>query len=377
MSDSEKILNDVSEIEETGYIEAYVRFNDDFDRDYCFLFKASDTFRDVLKVFKTLPMSLRPNVFYNLIPVAFNVSTSPGYLTDSGTVLFDYQVTKEQFLKKVDLDDKISDKIWPGQLIVPVWQYDYFSFYSFITFLIVWLYTDLPDSISPTPGICFTNQISKIASKIAGHFHYDHISQLLVADLYDPVPIMQQVLFFGFHVIKVLAILAYVNTGAFNPMKVIKFLGEKAKTGITKEELLEIGWTGSKRAPPDEYRAFYKKAKIEEAGGVLYAHQHGILENLKHIGVFLGKGEGYNTPLDEKSTLKDLLDETKPKFTLNYQYFAALGQLLIDYTEQDGVDVEKEVKRYRTFGMLNPGPVITKIVEKRKKYGDTSLLDLL
>ena len=53
--------------------------------------------------------------------------------------------------------------------------------------LACWLYTDLPDFISPTPGICLTNQMTKLMAWVLVQFGKDRFAETLLADLYDTV----------------------------------------------------------------------------------------------------------------------------------------------------------------------------------------------
>lgn len=389
MAEEEKILNDLNETEESGFLETYVRFNDDLEKDYCFQVKNSSVFKDLYKIFKTLPISLRPNMFYNSLPIGFTVSTAPGYLTDDGALLFSYETSDEKYLKKVSINDKISDNIWPGQLIIPIWEFNSFGFYSFLTFLLVWLYTDLPDFISPTPGLCLTNQVSKLAAYLVTNLGYEKLAKTLTDDIQAPVSNLAQIGFFIFHIIKVSVIFLFIHTGAFNPIKLFRWKRSDVPQTITKEGLISIGWTGVRRACPDEYKDFYRDYKIKEYGGMVPAHQAGLFDKLKNLGVFLGDGEGFNTPLDNKSTLKDLLPppeeqdvEEKPgmrddskliKFTLNYEYFAQLGEFFQRYTAQEDSNLVEAIKQFRRYGILHSPEVVQKIVTNRKKFGDAKL----
>lgn len=368
----EKIIDDVIEVEDTGYVETYIRFNDDLEKDYCFQVKTSDSFKDLFKIFKTLPIALRPNLFYNSLPLGFYVSTAPGYLTEDGGLLFSYETSEERFKKKVRNSDKVSDHIWPGQLLIPIWEFNYFGFYSFLTLLLVWLYTDLPDFISPTPGICLTNQVSKILSSVADYFGQQGLSKALFDDIHES-SIMAQCFFFVFHIVKLGIIFLFIHTGAFNPIQLFKLHRAPVQAAVTKEQLLDIGWTGTRRACPDEYKDFYRDYKIKEHGGMIPAHQAGVFDKLKNLGVFLGLGEGFNTPLDNKSTIKDLLNEENEKFTLNYQYFAQLGEFFQTYTNEHESNLIEAIKQFRRYGILHSNDTIAKIVKNRKNRGDSRI----
>ena len=59
---------------------------------------------------------------------------------------------------------------------------------------------DLPDFISPTPGICLTNQVSKILSSVADYFGQQGLSKALFDDIHES-SIMAQCFFFVFNLL--------------------------------------------------------------------------------------------------------------------------------------------------------------------------------
>ncbi|KAK6203628.1 glucose signaling factor 2 [Scheffersomyces amazonensis] len=362
------------------YFEVYIRFNDDMEKDYCFQIKTTKTFKDLYKIFDTLPIALRPSVFYDAKPIGWSISTSPGYLTEDGNFLFDYDANKHS--KHVtDINEKVSDKVWPGQLLLPEWQFNYFNFYAFLTFLLVWLYTDLPDFISPTPGICLTNQMTRLLSKVALYFNQKKLSQMLIEDIDDPVAIAGQVIFFSIHIIKCLVIFGLLYTGAFNPIKLIRLGARNIKLEVSKEELIELGWTGTRKATPDEYREYYREYKIKEHGGMIAAHKAGVFESLKNLGCLLEDGEGYSTPIDTEVTFDDLLKEVNTdenedegeilhdfKLTLSYEYFGQLDTHFAKFIEdKEGAELTEQIKLYRRYGWLFSNDVVKNIVNKRKQ----------
>lgn len=369
---NEKIIEDVSEVEDAGLIEAYIRFNDDEEKDYCFQIQVSSVFSDLDKIFNGLPISLRPSIFFNSRPVGYAVLTLPGYLTEDGALLFSYEVSKKEFQKRVLPSDRISDKVWPGQLILPVWEFNYFGFYGFVLFLLGWLYTDLPDFISPTPGICLTNQLSLLAGGLLTKYGQHRIAGLFLDDLEAEVSITAQILFFIVHIVKCLFIFIALYIGMFNPIRVLK-LGDAPPKDVSKEQLVAMGWTGARRATPEEYKEFYRDYKIKEHGGMIPAHEAGLFKKLENLGVFLGRGEGFHTPLDDKSTLKDLLEEDHEKFTLNYQYLVKLGQFFESYTAENDSNMAEAIKQFRRYGILHSDEVISKIVSLRKARGDSKI----
>lgn len=376
---SEKQAPEVDEHNE--YFDIYVRFNEDMEKDYCFQIKTTTTFRDLFKIFNTLPIALRPSIFYEAKPVGFEVSTSPGYLTEDGNFIFEYDAHK-QTKKIANLDDKVSQHVWPGQLILPVWVFNDFGFYSTIAALATWLYTDLPDFISPTPGICLTNTLSQLAAKVAIHFGYPNVANTLVEDIGKSIAIPGQLIFFVFHLLKIAAIFGLLYSGMFNPVKLLRFARKNIRDEITKEELIELGWTGTRKATPDEYNEYFREYKIKEHGGMIQAHRAGLFDIMKNLGCHLGPGEGYNTPIEHKGTFKELLDqaldEENPTFKLelNFEYFGQLGLLFTQYVDdKEGSELTDYIKQYRRYGLLYSNDNIKKIVEKRKHASVANKLD--
>ncbi|EGV60001.1 glucose repression protein [Yamadazyma tenuis] len=366
MSDEKNIVDAAQEAEE-GFLECYIRFNDDAEKDYCFQVSVNTQFNDLFRIFSTLPISLRPSIFYSQKPAGFKISTAPGYLTDDGAILFDHDATSEKYLQTIDLSDKIGDKIWPGQLIVPVWERNTFGYYAFVTGLLVWLYTDLPDFVSPTPGICLTNQMSKFVCWVLTKLGKPDLGKVFIEDLYDETGIAPQMVFFCMHLIKVSIIYLLVNLGIFNPIKLFKIPGTKGiKKDVTRDELLHLGWTGSKRSTIEEYREYYRNFRIKQYKSIVEAQQDGLFTRLRVLGVQLKDGEGYNTPLDKKSTLKDLLNKDDIKFTLNYAYLAKLSNLFEKHIGEPEVDINEAVKQFRRYGLCKRDSVIEEIVELRK-----------
>lgn len=360
----------MSEKDQDSALEIYVRFNDDMEKDYCFQVSTTTAFRDLLKIFDTLPISLRPNIFYDPRPIGFQVSTAPGYLTEDGALLFSYETSQKKYIKNVKLDETVAKNCWPGQLVLPVWEFNSFAYYSFCSFLLVWLYTDLPDFVSPTPGICLTNQLSRLAAMLAMYFGYPRIAEIVISDVQEPAMIGAQCVFFVFHILKTLAIFFVIYTGMFNPARVFRF-GKKETKEVTKDVLIELGWTGSKRANADEYKDFYREYKIKELGGMVPAHQAGLFQKLKKLGVFLGDGEGFNTPISAKNKFSDIGEK---KFVLSYEYFVKLGEFFEGHTQdKEAAGLNDAIKQFRRYGLLHSDAEISEIVSKRKEEGDSKL----
>ena len=117
-------------------------------------------------------------------------------------------------------------------------------------------------------------------------------------------------------------------------MRVFRLTPRSVKLDVTKEELVKLGWTGTRKATIDEYKEYYREFKINQHGGMIQAHRAGLFNTLRNLGVQLESGEGYNTPLTEENKLRTMRqiveDAKKPDFKLklSYEYFAELGYVL-------------------------------------------------
>lgn len=132
-----------------------------------------------------------------------------------------------------------------------------------------------------------------------------------------------------------------------------------------KLELISLGWTGTRKATLDEYKEFYREYKIKEVGGIVKASKMGLFEKLKEPGVNLKFGEGFQSDLSNKTTLKDL--EANPeKFILNFDWFALVGENYENYLATESTDKAQDVKNFRRYGPLVASDRIKKIVEGRK-----------
>ena len=366
-------MEDNAADEDTAFLDIYIRFNDDQEKDYCFQITTTTRFNDLYKIFETLPIALRPSLFYHPQPIGFRKSTSPGYLTEDGNFLFDEEAGKTKS-SVIPGDELINSHVWPGQLILPEWQFNDFAFYSTVALLLTWLYTDLPDFISPTPGICLTNQITKLLSVAAIKFGYSNVAKLLLQDIEDDVSIVLQCIFFAFHLIKVGFLFGFLYTGAFNPIRLFRMPGSVAPKP-TKEQLVELGWTGTRKATIEEYRDYYREFKIQEHGGMIQAHQAGLFNILRHLGVQLQAGEGYNTPLvknNMKKTMKEIVNEAETnasnfKLQLSYEWFAELGYVFAANSDgKEGKELAELIKQFRRYGLLISDRRIKQVVQARK-----------
>lgn len=367
-------------------MEIYVRINDDFENDYAFQVSKEDTFQSkTMKIFDEKDglsqfMVLRPSIFHKDYPIGLYKSTHPGFLTENGCLIFHYDADKPQYLEELDLTKKkIWEQLWPGQLVVPKWEKSKQTIVIYTLIILVWLYTDLPDIISPTPGICLTNQLSKKIMVLANSFGYPGVAAKLAEEIkVNSAGVVAQWLFFVLHIVKVLLITSFFYTGLANPISFNPWRFYKTRTVVIskqnlklKEILRSVGWIGAKRATYDDYRDTYYKYAIEKAGGPVPAYKSGAMKKAANPGIALTSGEGFQTPLDKRfdgSTFK-VMEESR-KFVLSEEYFIQLEKDLksnIKDCEGDVPKINAEIRRFRRYGLFECGEEVSKLVEQRKE----------
>ena len=68
-------------------------------------------------------------------------------------------------------------------------------------------------------------------------------------------------------------------------MRVFRLTPRSVKLDVTKEELVKLGWTGTRKATIDEYKEYYREFKINQHGGMIQAHRAGLFNTLRNLGV--------------------------------------------------------------------------------------------
>lgn len=387
-------------------MEIFIRMNEDDEKDYCFAVNENDTFGDLDQIFKKLPLKLSPSIFYERYPAGYSINQAPGLLTLSGGLLFGDDAGKTKYTKIVSKDDKIAETCWPGQLIMPVWRKDSTIELTAYSALFIWLYTDLPDFISPTPGICISNQIIKLGCHLLKRFGALALGEALEQDLLDEYSPVLQCVFFFLHIIKIFVIWLALYTGLINP---ISFVPGAKLPKIDRDDLLNIGWTGARKATFVQFHTKYRNLQIAKCGGILKAHSDGILEKLRKTTLKLGEGEGWSTPVpkdpfNDPVNLKTLAKSKK--FQLCYDLIAkqaiSFQKKIIEIENEEkknsevdsnttttatAKDTESQeelnhqeklaaaVKDFRRFGPLDTTPDIQEIVDKRFALGDGTVSD--
>ncbi|TID13599.1 hypothetical protein CANINC_004861 [Pichia inconspicua] len=338
--------------------DIYIRMKYSADSDFCFQVTSSTSFRDLFKIFKTVPIVLSPSIFYDQIPIGFAISQHPGYLSRTGAIIFDTNAHDQKYLKNVDLDAKLKDNVLPGQLIVPHFQERTFLKYSIISLLLVWLYTDLPDFISPTPGICLTNHATVFITYVLREWlNLPQQAQRFYDDIFEPVGIVGQCIYFIFHIVKIAMFYLILWAGMFNPYK-FSLVRQKLDS-LTKDDLIEIGWTSAVKAQKLQYQDEYRKFLIAQHGSIMNIFKAGKLGYIKECVIELKNGEGYASSLPQTDDIEVPFKLTFDLLMKERAYFNRRLQSL------EPSKIFEEIKKYRTFGPKYPCPELQTLVDKK------------
>lgn len=377
-------------------MEVYVRLCDDGDRDYAFQISKGDTINTKVKhIFNTnasqfkdpnIKFTLsdiivtRPTIFHNYRPTSYCKSTHPGYLTEGGCLLFHYDAADKEYLEPLDEDKPLFEQLWPGQLIVPQWDYNLTSIGIIGAILLLWLYTDLPDCISPTPGICLTNQLSRLLIPIIENYfgNYKMASKLREEIQINYSSIPAQWAFFILHVLKIAVIVLFARLGlinplSFNPIKLFKLrnFDLTRRSGDMKITLKRLGWIGSRKASYDQYQQNFHNYMVKKYGGTVPLYKAGLLKIAAKPGVSLNNGEGFQSPLNQRFTGSTFKEITKSgKFILSEEYFVELENVLKAEIENANGDIRlmnELVQRFRRFGLYEPNDKLKELVRKRRE----------
>lgn len=332
--------------------DVYIRMNANPDHDYCFQVGDQTTFEDLLAIFTTLPVMLNQSVFYDRIPTGFRVSTFPGHLTRTGGVLFGLQADFEEYLENVGLKEKVKDRVLPGQLIVPVFRHRTVLHLGVVAVLALWLYTDLPDAVSPTPGICLSRYAAGAIAWGMEAIGRGERGIKFYNEIMEPVGVVGQCIYFAFHIFKVLMLYFILWAGLFNPYK---FFGGAAPS-VDKEALVAIGWTGAKKVSSDKYQNEFRKRIIAKHGGILKAYTKGFFPVIKNCVMELEKGEGYDSAREG----------TSGGFKLSWEMLREQQQYFAKSLEgKPASEAFDAIKSYREYGPFDsPSNIKARLEEK-------------
>lgn len=344
-----------------NYYDIYIRMKDSPDNDICFQIQDNKTtFNDLIKIFEVIPIVFSPSIFYEKVPIGFSISFYPGFLTRTGGILFEQESGNKKYLKKIDdLNDHVSDHCLPGQLIIPIFKKRTLLHQGILLSLAAWLYTDLPDFISPTPGICFTNYASLAIVYLFRYVLNRPVqAQKFYDDIFEPVGIVGQCIYFAFHIFKVLLLYFILWSGSFNPYSWTK---QPKLHDINKEKLVDVGWTGAIKLQKPQYQDEYRNFLISKFGSFINVYKAGKLSYVKECVIPLEDGEGYSSNSGIK--VSDELDHpfilTKELLLREFKHVKnEISRLPID-------EAWVELKRYRRTGTTFTSSRLQKLVDLR------------
>ncbi|CAI4047728.1 hypothetical protein SKDZ_13G0900 [Saccharomyces kudriavzevii ZP591] len=381
-------------------MEIYVRLNADVEHDYAFQVSNEDTINNkIRKIFPSKTgladlMVLRPSIFHEKEPSKFYKSIHPGYLSEGGCLMFHYDADNEENLGELNDSKPLIDQLWPGQLVVPEWRLSKKNIWVYVTIMLAWLYTDLPDAVSPTPGICLTNQLSKLLIPVAKRMDLPDIAAKLEQEIQaNYSSLVAQWLFFVMHIFKIAVITLFLKLGianpiSFNPYKLWtlrdmtspsaknnngKSAGSNSATDL-KTILRSLGWIGAKRATYDDYQTNYYNYVIDKMGGAVAAYRAGAIRKAAAPGIQLEAGEGFQSPLENRFTASTFtVIKTEGKFILSEEYFVELENNLKKILEEYDGDIGQmnaEIRRFRRFGIYEPDEKLATLVKLRREISD-------
>lgn len=365
-----------------GRIDIYVRMNQDCEKDYCFNVPEDEPVSQLYSIFDSLPMVLSPCYFYNPRPIGFFKVTDPGFLTSEGGLLFPETIKNKKVLR---MDEPLGKQVIEGQLIEPKWEWNYTRWITVITVLSAWLYLDLPQFITPTPGIAPSTLAFKGIDKVMELFGINEISNLNFSPENDEAgtpfsSIPWQIGFFVFHILKVLVVYGLFWAGGINPYSFNPMESRKLRLRVlNRDKLLSIGWTGCRRATKPEWSEENRKNLIERHGGIVRAYNAGVLGETSKLGVQLDKGEGW----DSDSKFTGSWTPVKVNDVYFHELKVALGGQISEITtllekdkeNEDGAGLDEEgasqaidtcVKRFRRIGPVLGTKKLHEIYQARK-----------
>lgn len=372
-------------------MEVVIRFNDDYENDYIFTIQETHTVKNYLdKMFEPKSVlanliPLRPSIFYDRKPTKFYKSVCPGTLTYGGSIIANFDATKKEYLEELDPNKPLIEQLWPEQLIVPHWEVRKENVRYYIFFCLIWLYTDLPDFISPTPGHCLSNYISLALLPIVERVADPWFAEKLRAEIQpNSIGKIAQLIFFGIHILKIAVMTLFFGLGmanplSFNPLVLKKARDMTANDPRIKDKLRILGWLGLKRATYTVYKKEFKAFMMKKYGGFIGAHKAGVLKRVANPGTKLDDGEGYATPIANRNQDTFEIMETENKFVLSNKYFAELKREMDNRIALCNGDVEKInvlVKNFRRFGLFEGEKLIKDVVSKKEELsGKYAYLD--
>ncbi|CAI8508015.1 unnamed protein product [Hanseniaspora opuntiae] len=154
--------NNTSEETSVDTMEVYLRLKGDNEKDYLLTLPKKTPLKDTAIFSKELlnlnksrlinefKIVLKPTIFHKSSLSVVNKSCHPGLLIREGSsIIYDYDADENEYLKPLDLQKPVEDQLWPHQLILPKWELDYFTIFTYITLMTVWLISDIPQYINP------------------------------------------------------------------------------------------------------------------------------------------------------------------------------------------------------------------------------------
>lgn len=302
------------------------------------------------------------------MPSEIKLSRHPGFLTSEGGMLFTTDSANKEYLDSIEQDAKISDVAWDGQLFVPIWTFLPRRFYGLVAFLAIWLYLDLPQYITPTPGLAPT----LLANRLLDYLVPPSLEESTKESVFS-TPIWQWV-FFALHVLKIVFIFILFQTGSFNPVSLNPYSHYSSRRKKVDQHMLKsIGWTATRKSTVADWRLenFKNQTKNGDSHSIQISNSS---DKLRFSGIYLDKDEGFN--VKKNMTLIEREEFEKYKLANPSKFYMSEDYLNMYYTPLAIVFSDPEVSEvtrtevlsyYRKYGPKKGTTELKAIYEKRER----------
>ncbi|KAL6935454.1 uncharacterized protein HGUI_00108 [Hanseniaspora guilliermondii] len=395
--------NATSEETSIDTMEVYLRLKGDNEKDYLLTLPKKTPLKDTAIFSKELlnlnhsrlinefKIVLKPTVFHKNTLSIINKSCHPGLLIREGSsIIYDYDADESEHLKPLDLQKSVEDQLWPHQLILPKWELDYFSIFTYITLMTVWLISDIPQYINPWKNKNLTHLLNLFFFKVFKYLEVDYLADLIEKDMIEVNSLNNDsslILLWGIyflHILKVVVITFFLKVGLINPpsFNPLFYYFKYFKEGETQKKsqlalnhyMASLGMNGIKRFNIDQYKNYVYSYWLKKADNdQVKAYKTGYFPYMKGEYVALKKGEGFDSNLEDRFTTNtfDVL-EKENKFVLSEAYYQEVFKTMVSImNSQDELAFINTLKDFKRFGINEcPNETLNSIYLKRREIDE-------
>ncbi|KAF0267303.1 hypothetical protein FOG48_03653 [Hanseniaspora uvarum] len=384
-------------------MEVYLRLKGDNEKDYLVTLPKKTPLKDTAIFSKELlnlensrlidefKIVLKPTIFHKNSLSIINKSCHPGLLIKEGSsIIYDYDADEAQYLKPLDLSKSVEDQLWPHQLILPKWDLNYFTIFTYIGIMTVWLISDIPQYINPWKNMNLTYLLNLFFFKVFKYLEVDYIADLIEKDMIEVNSLnndSSMILLWGIyflHIFKVIVITFFLKVGMINPPSFNPFFYyfkyfkegdyQKKNQSALNHYMASLGMNGIKRFNIDQYKNYVYSYWLKKAGNdQVKAYKTGYFKYMKGEYVPLKKGEGFDSNLKDRFTVDtfDIL-EKENKFVLSEAYYQEVFKTMVSIMNSlDELAFINTLKDFKKFGINEcSNETLNSIYIKRKEVED-------